>query len=239
MSDKSGRGLLAEGPVVIVSILIAFGLDASWDGWRGRVDLGEDLANVREEVFANLETLELHLQMQRTAVGTVVELAELAVAAGPGETIEVPDTVLLSALVHVPTYDPSTGAVDALIARGGLSQIEDRSLQDILTGFRTAVLDLREDELEARRIAHEEVLPLLWEEREILPIWGRVNELFERGLEERQLPSSQVRITNAPGLAGRLALRRGWLLSSLREIEILKARLEQADRLLGAELGGS
>ena len=167
VSERTGRGLLAEGLVVIVSILIAFGLDAWWDGWRAQVDLGEDLANVREEILANLEALELHLLMQRTAVGSVVELAERAVAAAPGETIEVPDTVLLAALVHVPTYDPSTGAVDALIARGGLSQIEDRSLQDILTGFRTAVLDLREDELEARRIAHEEVLPLLVPETEM------------------------------------------------------------------------
>ena len=237
MSGKTRWALLAEGLVVIVSILIAFGLDAWWDQLRSRVNLVDDLVNVGEELEANLATLEFHILMQRTAVASLDDLATRATSEPKGSTIIVPDTILLAATIFTPTYDPSTGAVDALIARGGLSQLRDRQLQSILAEFRTVVEDIREDELGARRAAHQEILPLLWEDDEITPVFGRVNEYYSRGLEQTPLASSPVRITNAPGISNRLSLRRAWLISALRELEGLKSSLELAHQLLLAEMG--
>jgi hypothetical protein len=51
---RNGAGLLIESLAVIVSIHVAFGLDAWWDARQLRIDLLEDLTSVTEEVERNI-----------------------------------------------------------------------------------------------------------------------------------------------------------------------------------------
>jgi hypothetical protein len=239
LGTPNGRGRVTESLVIVVSILIAFFLDAWWERQVERRDLLDDLVNVSQEIEPNLSALDLHLLFQRTASASILELATRSDEVGAKDLIEVPDTIVLSAMVFVPSYDPSTGAVDALIASGQLSQLENDDLKRILTEFRTEVEDIREDELGARAIAHEYLLPLFWDDDGLTPALGRSNEYHARGLTEVTLPTVPVQLRNIPELKNILMLRFAWIDSAIRELDLLRADLVRASDLLVVETGGT
>ena len=133
--------------------------------------------------------------------------------------------------------DPSTGAVDALISSGRLSDLEDGDLKRIFTEFRTKVDDLREDEINARRIAHDVVLPLFYDDPDIESVFYLANDYFAEDFGRSPLRSKPINLRNAPGLTNRLLIRRAWLDSVTREIDDLLASLEMGAQLLRDEEG--
>ena len=65
------------------------------------------------------------IEFQSRAIALIDTLLERARQIPIGGLVPLPDTILVSALVFTPTYDPSTGAVDALIASGRRSDLDD------------------------------------------------------------------------------------------------------------------
>lgn len=222
---------------MVVSILVAFGLDAWWDGYRERIDLRDDLVNVREELEANLTALLRQRDFQYRARASIDVILD-GIRDDPSATrIELSDTIVLAAFVTTPSYDPSTGAVDALISAGRLSDLEDGELKRILTEFRTKVDDLREDEINARRIAHDVVLPLFYDDPDIESVFYLTNDYYAEDFGTSPLRSKPISLRNAQGLINRLLIRRAWLDSVTREIDDLVASLEVGAQLLRAEGG--
>jgi hypothetical protein len=228
--------ILVEGAVIVVSILLAFALDAWWDARRERVELLEDLASVTEEVRSNLDVLALESRFHGTAVSSIDDLLARIDAAEDGVWLTLPDTIASFAIVFPPLVDPSTGALDALVAGGGLSRIRDRRLQRILGNVGALVEDVQDGERGARRLAMEELVPLFWDSPDLASAIGRSGEYRERGLADTALPTREIRLPNVPGLTNRLLLRRAWVASSIRSIERLQADLEEALRLLESEM---
>ena len=241
MSDRTrnnhriGR-LLLEGIVVIVSILIAFGLDAWWDRSVERRDFVDDLANVELELATNIAAVAAAVEFQARAMASIDVLLDHAAATPVGAPMSVPDTVILQAFVSTPSYDPSTGAIDALIASGRLSDLDDAELKSILTDFRTAVLDIREDELGARSAAHDRVLPLFWDSPAIASAFAKVNEIYDEGFGRVPMASQTVDLPHVDGLSNRLHFRRAWVIAAVRELEIHEARLKRAAELMSQQL---
>ena len=58
------------------------------------------------------------------------------------------------------TYNPATGATEALLAGGQISALEDLELQRLLAGWTGSLADLAESESRAR-LMHDEVLSFL------------------------------------------------------------------------------
>jgi hypothetical protein len=87
--------------------------------------------------------------------------------------VTVPDTLALLAIQWTPSFSPSLGAVTALISSGRLAQVEATPLRLGLAGLSSLIDDALEEELFARQIAVEQLLPLLGEESE----WRIVTEL--------------------------------------------------------------
>lgn len=231
------RKLIIEGGVIVASILIAFGLDAWWDRFQMAGDLRDELANVAEEMSSNLAMLRLEIRFTRTAISSTDQLV-IAIDANEGaETVTVPDTLVLSAIVFNPSYDPSTGALDALISSGMLARLDEPALKKTLSEFRTLVEDIREDELYARRISNEVIMPNLWQDPVLRGVMPRINEFYSRGLDSVPLPTRPAEMTVPPGLVNQLLARQSWLLSAIREMELLEAGLEDVERRLMARLG--
>lgn len=225
-----------EGLVVVVSILIAFGLDAWWGRAVERRDFLDDLGNVEQELATNIDAVSAAVEFQSRAVASLDVLLDLAATAAPGAPMTVPDTVVLFAFVVTPSYDPSTGAVDALIASGRLSDLDDLELKNILTGFRTTVLDIREDEVAARAAAHDRVLPLFWDSPAITSAFAKVNAIYDDDFGRVQMAYEVVDLPNVDGLRNRLHFRRAWVIAALRELEVHRSRLERAAQLMSQQL---
>ena len=103
--------IVTEGVVIVLSILLAFGIDAWWGERQLQRDLQDDLADVSREVRSNIAAVDVELRFQRTAVSSVDDLLGRIDAAGGGPWISLPDTVASFALVFPPTLEASSGAV--------------------------------------------------------------------------------------------------------------------------------
>lgn len=227
--------MLLEGVVVVVSILIAFGLDAWWEDRTKRADFLDDLINIQQELQSNLVTVDAAIGFQEGAVASIDVLLREASRVPAGNNLTLSDTIVFAAFLSTPSYDPSTGAVDALIASGRLSDLDDPELKAILTDFRTAVLDIREDELAARSAAHDKILPLFWENADLGSAFEKVNDYYREG--RGAMRSEPVELVHVAGLANRLHLRRAWLISAARALRLHRERLARAEVLLRAQLG--
>ena len=136
MSGRAGRpstARLAEGVVIVLSILVAFGLDAWWDYAKQRsaeVDHLRALLIDFKETRAGIETTIAHGER-------IIEHAKVlsaAVAVDPLPSGPQMDAMLFE-LVSLPTFEPVVGAYEELIAAGNLRLITDKELRAALAGW--------------------------------------------------------------------------------------------------------
>ena len=130
--------------MIVVSILLAFAIDAGWDEFKDRGDEREVLLALVQEFEANLEeatgTIASHerssrliaLAHERTASETALLDADSAAAT-------------LAALASPRTFDAIRGSLDALIGSGRLELIRDQELRRALAVFLNLVDDSVED----------------------------------------------------------------------------------------------
>ena len=157
------RGLIVEGFVMCVSILLAFFLE----GWR------EDRA-LHQELVQELESVQRELESNRTLAAAEVEALERVASAGvvlldelraaaQHDFVAVQDTLVTLAVQWRISYGPSLGAVEALISSGRLAQVESPELRSGLAGLRGRIVDVVEDEVAANHLSLDRIVPLLVE----------------------------------------------------------------------------
>lgn len=203
MSDESNRGfrLFLEGLVVLLSILAAFFLE----GWRAdrelARELSQELVSVRGELERNRELIDAELQSLSRVEAAALALGDL-LGASDARQVSVPDTLALLGVQWAPSFSGSFGAVTALISSGRLAQVEDPTLRVGLAGLDAAISDALEEELFARQITVEQLLPLIGQEAEWRVITDLARSFF--GLEGAALqagltPQERNRDRAAPG----------------------------------------
>jgi len=241
MQSRSWRSLIAESLAVIASILIAFGLDAWWARQGAQDELRAELLNVRQELTANHEEFETRREQHRRAQASIGRFLRILEASPGAPRVVVSDSVLMEAFVFVPTSDPSTGALDALISSGGLADLANADLKRDLAGLRDSYGDLREVEMMARSLAYDRVLPLLANDSAIEPLLlrlippGNSSQISEGG----EPVEVDVPMAVRSSVRNYLSLRSGWVRDAEIKIDRLLAQLEDASGSLAAELGGS
>lgn len=132
--------------MIVVSILVAFGLDAYW---AARQERGEE----RDVLRALLREFEVNDSVRVDDRNEHVEVVNAATALLEivGEVDrggEIPDGIdsLLSEVTGVRTHSPATGAIRALIEGGRLDLIRSDSLRVALAAWPDVMADLYEDE---------------------------------------------------------------------------------------------
>ena len=152
------RRVLAEGLVIVVSILLAFALDAWWDLSRQKQEMSEVLGALDaefSEVQVELDMIEGRNQDVIAAADAILN----QLRSGDGGV----PTALLGDLLRVPTTSSAQGALAALIASGRLDLVQSRELQTLLAGWSSVLQDVQEDEAAAERFVYGELLPYLTE----------------------------------------------------------------------------
>lgn len=227
--------LIAEGVVVVASILVAFALDAWWDNRQENEAFLDELASVVSEVEANLASLDLQTRLHQDAIASIDELIT-GIDDASSETISVPDSLLNRAISFAPSYDPSSGALDAFVSGGWLSRIHDPELRGRISALPSRFQDLQEEEEQARAIAHESLLESLWNQESLRSALYSGGIYYQPPNSRPALPTSSSNIRIPPGMSNRLLFRRAWLSSALGEIEGLRRDLEAVRELSGAYL---
>ena len=196
---------LVEGLIIVVSILLAFGIDAGWDAFRERADARQRLQSAQEELLAVGPQLEVGANYQRRVVEATQELARLIESVPEGEVVTTPDTLWAAALA-IPDVGVPTEAVEALSAEGALSHVQSRSLRDSLGAWPSYLVDALANQREQWRYVTEEFSPLARKRADLTTAFALVRPWYRAEIPATRTPGS-VTVTRELELLNTLAER--------------------------------
>ena len=239
VSRRGARDVLRESAreivVVVLSILIAFALDAWWDEAveRGREE--ELLAALLAEFEANRAPLELRIDNHERLGAGQDAVADLLDARG-GSSVPVPDSLLITLLI-TPTFDPTLGALEEAQSSGLTSLIRNAELRRRLRGWRGRWQDVREEEQLNLRLVQDELYPALARSVSLNALMG-LGGPWMAGERTGALRSGSIAVPATPGLINFARQRSIRSRRAARELTDLRAELDSIVALLGQEVGG-
>jgi hypothetical protein len=150
--------LLVEAVAIVVSILLAFSLDAWWQSTsdaREEQSILEDLDDELAVVYAALTGIISATAAQESGA------ERLASTLGASQaSVSVSDS-LLALLFNDITFNPSLGSYDALISSGRIDLIKAQDLQNGLATWPSILDDAVEEQLRLQRFGDSELKPLV------------------------------------------------------------------------------
>lgn len=227
MAKDRLRESLREGAVVVISILVAFGLDAWWDHRGDLREEAEIIAALEAEFTSNRKRLMDDIEEVRgytDAAQRLLEAAESGVSlAGDADTLGAD----LWRSLNWRTANVSTAALDAVVSSGRLDLIRDDELRTALAGWKAQVDDMAEEEMFEWREIIERYRPYL----------GRIVAI--PSLEGDSLPpvglpaaASLARLLSDLEFRSHLSMRLDVSLVALRDKEKTLMELERVLNLL-------
>jgi len=130
-------GMAREMVVIVVSIVIAFAIDAGWDARQEHVREVEVLADLVAEADANIEALDTATARQKLRVQLLEIL--LADTSEPQSLIGVDSLGTLGRVYFTASFMPRTGVMRELVASGDMRILQSRDLRKRLAGFDEAI----------------------------------------------------------------------------------------------------
>ena len=125
--------ILAESAAIVVSILLAFSIEAWWADRRDRAEEQGILRGLKAEFEQNLGLIEIELPYRSAVVDSILKIFDASVARTSLEP-EVLDE-LIGDVTWWGNVKYSRGAIDGLLQSGGLSLIENEELRRVLASM--------------------------------------------------------------------------------------------------------
>ena len=230
------RRVLAEGAVIVGSILLALFLEG-WVAEREvRGELSADLVGISGELESNLSLLEFDIDLLRRTVAASRSLVGSLSEHGDAPFVTVSDTVAAMARLVSPTLGASVGGVEALMASGRLADVRSSELRRRLAGLSSLVDELAEDEDLGRDIAWQQLNPAV-ARRSDLDLGYVIANLFSERVPGLPLRSeSMVTHPNSSEIRSYLRARGGWYGQAIRDAERLRVEMSELRALIRTEL---
>lgn len=120
--------LTIEGGAIVVSILLAFWIDAWWDSRNEQIALNEDLSTLGQEISQNLDDIEMRLEL----ISAVFEKIDYVFdVLANSENQDLPDSFVidLAAAYNMWGTDVTSNAFDVVLSPDNLRLIENPDLR--------------------------------------------------------------------------------------------------------------
>jgi len=239
------RRIVVESLAVVLSILLAFGIDAWWDTSREAAREQELLAGLLSDFRASRPGLDSRRELaERMAIGTSL-FRDVAESSAGERTVEVPDSLIL-AVLGGPTYEPDTNTLDAALASGEIELVRSAELRAELATWRRTLADNLEDEREVRRLTNEQLAPELARSLKLGPYFDGLlawsgGDPYAAGrlIVERDGPGpaqGAVSLVLSKELAGLVATRKFYVEFTAANLTELLASLDRIIGLIESEL---
>ncbi len=228
-SEIRWRPLLADSAAVVLSILLAFAVDAWWDERNERVREAGLLADLLSDFQASRPLLLQRLEGTQKQTRDNLLMRDLVAPTGDSGLVEVPDPLVL-AVIGASTYEPVANALEAALASGDIELIQSDEIRGELANWRRILVDTSEDEHVVRAIVNEQVVPLLARDIELGPYFDRVLPWF-MGQPEVDV-SGYATVRRSSELAGALAVRHFYGDFAARGLADLLTSLDRLTELL-------
>mgnify|MGYP001822951081 CR=1 FL=1 len=232
--------LAAEGAVIVVSILLAFAIDAWWADRQEEVEETRILSALLADFNSTQESVRELRKYREAKIASISRLLEAAA----GTLVLSPTQIdgLLGDLLDAGTVDFSSGALASLFEGGGLAKIQNQNLRQRLTSF-TYLIDWTKDlEEPTRQRQNMHWNPFFWSNSyypQIENAKGRIpgleieNATPQIPIRERRDHSS---ILDNDEFTGMLATELGSQSTLLRWYAKLEREIEQVTEIIESEL---
>lgn len=251
--EKAGD-LAIEAVVIVVSILLAFSLDAWWDARGQRLEEEQILENLQTEFAAAGVQLDQYILYHRVTLSSVsLVLDSTRAAHAEGRTlVEVPSIHLARALIG-PTFQPRTGTLEGLEHSGALGILQSGELRQTLLAWPGLLAEASEEEQGSLDFINNQLEPALRGQMDLSPLRLMVQEIteyacgdlfFGRSCEDRSqatvIPPPWAGTTNLPvnfEVLGLFAARYQILAHGIDQLEPVRDEIDRILELTGKSLG--
>lgn len=176
VAHRSARRIVAEGAAIVLSILLAFAIQAWWEDHREAVEARRLLQSVVEDVRQDLSYIASEGRYHEAVVKSARHLLELSGTGREPESLEQMDSLLADLVWWRGSDHWHTGAVDVLTAGGRLDVIHDDDLRIRLASWGALVSDIRAVEDQENDFFVTTLMPFLRTEAS-LPQVGEVAQV--------------------------------------------------------------
>jgi hypothetical protein len=231
--------LLAEGLMVVASILVAFWLDTWWDDRELAASRHEVLAGVEAELRENRRLIAREIAILDRVTAASSLLLQAMSAEASSSSVSIADSIPWLSITWAPSLEVSHGAVDALIASGQLPWVKDPRLRMGLASLRDMFGDAIEDELIARDIQLHRLMPMLAPDVELDWFLTMDSIVFFGSGDYAVKPAPHVGAVEFPNsrvLRNTLRDKLSWLGTARGTLESLAAHLDHLVILVGVEI---
>jgi hypothetical protein len=141
-TDVPWKRIMVESTAVIASILLAFGIDATWDAWRERATELEIMDALYHEMLGNRAELTRVIRLNAEAAehfNTFLRLSPAELASTTG------DRLALDALWAHYTFDPEIGALALFLQRDVSGSESGRLVRRSAVNWQALLVDAGEE----------------------------------------------------------------------------------------------
>ena len=150
------KRLSAEGAAIVVSILLAFWIDAWWDARNDLAEEREILVGLEAEFVDLRARLDQWSKFNRVGMAVIEEYLSDSVTEMDPESIE-----WVFAYAYLINVLDQGGALDALLASGRLERISDRDLRARLAKWPDWLEDIHTNDLSFRDYGMQQIIPFM------------------------------------------------------------------------------
>lgn len=211
----------AEVVAIVVSILLAFAIDAWWDERRDRLEEQRVVQQLTEEFEAVESQLDRYVAMDERTLRNVSRIDSLMQAAlADGRPAVVARDSTLRWLVTQGTFAPTLPTLDGLRTSGRLTLIQDEELVAALSAWPAALEDAVEHQRDSEQIIFD-TYPMLAEAANLGPVTDQILRDFGR-LDPGPPFEAHSEVAVTPKLAGAVSFRRLIMHVAVMEMEDLQ-----------------
>jgi len=229
------KRLAIEAPVIVVSILLAFAIEAWWDERGERATERVLLERLQSDFIEISSALQLVEEDHREASDACIYFLNLAIGDTVPETGEADRKVAVVFLASR-TFNPGSGAVESFSSGDGANLVRSQSLADRLFAWPGIVEELQEEEANLQKGVAERWTPFLSSRVNVGPYTSTFGEVM------KGLPSAVSSMTRDPlvidqEFQNHVLDRFKWQQIALRDIQPVRNAVDEILQLLSLELG--
>ena len=194
--------MAAEGAAIVVSILLAFSIDAWWDARQDQADERVHLAALRVQFVESASIIDAELAQLESATASARWLLGLTPDEAAAEDTDVVADAFLG-IFRLGRANLPSGALDALMTSGNLSLITDPELAAHLAAWPAAVAEVYENASWLVEQREERLVPFL--SQYASGLWTGRRSGFLDGFPTTRHPPRIVPLFSDPGLESNLS----------------------------------
>lgn len=153
------KRISAEGVAIVVSILLAFSIEAWWSDYQDRAKEQKVLVGLKSEFERNLESIATEINYRKAVIQSILRIFDASV---PESAVE-PDVLdgLIGDITWWSNAGYSRGTIEDLLQSGGLSLIENEELRRLVASLPSKYEITTRAELNDQVTTRDVVVPYL------------------------------------------------------------------------------